>query len=157
MNPDRDPVSAERRHVLAAGAGFAAWLLVRPAAAAPGELAAAIAAFTGGEKARAGRVLIDIARLVENGNAVPVTVSVASAMSAQDRVVALALFNERNPERDIARFRFGPRAARATVATRIRLATSQKLVAVAQMDDGTFWSQAVDVVVTLAACIEGDI
>ncbi len=156
MRPKRDPPSTTRRRALTTGAAMAAWLLVRPASAAPDELASAIAAFTGGAAAPPGKVSIEIARLVENGNTVPVTVSVASAMSGDDRVVALALFSERNPERDVARFRFGPRAARASVATRIRLATSQKLVAVAQMGDGTFWSHTADVVVTLAACIEGE-
>jgi sulfur-oxidizing protein SoxY len=156
MRPKRDPPSTTRRRALTTGAAVAAWLLVRPAGAAPDELASAIAAFTGGAAARPGKVSIEIARLVENGNTVPVTVSVASAMSGDDRVVALALFSERNPERDVARFRFGPQAARASVATRIRLATSQKLVAVAQMGDGTFWSHTADVVVTLAACIEGE-
>jgi sulfur-oxidizing protein SoxY len=77
-------------------------------------------------------------------------------MTATDHVTAIALFNERNPQRDVATFTLGPRAGKAVVATRIRLATSQKLVAVARLSDGTFWSQTVDVVVTLAACIEGE-
>ena len=104
---------------------------------------------------REGRVLLEIAELVENGNAVPVTVSVASPMTVADHVVALALFNERNPQRDVARFRLSARAGRAEVSTRIRLATSQRLVALARMSDGSVWQQSVDVVVTLAACIEG--
>jgi sulfur-oxidizing protein SoxY len=76
-------------------------------------------------------------------------------MTADNHVIAIAVFNERNPQRDVARFTLGPRAGKATVSTRIRLATSQKLVAVARLSDGTFRSHAVDVVVTLAACIEG--
>jgi sulfur-oxidizing protein SoxY len=66
----------------------------------------------------------------------------------------VAIFNERNPQREVANFFLGPRAGRAVVATRIRLATSQRLVAVAKMSDGSFWSHSVDVVVTLAACVE---
>ena len=97
-----------------------------------------------------------VAALVDNGNTVPVTVSVESPMTSADHVAAIALFNERNPERDVARFRLTPRAGRASVSTRIRLATSQKLVAVARMSDGTFWSRTADVVVVLAACIEGE-
>ena len=65
-----------------------------------------------------------------------------------------AVFNESNPQRDVAVFRLGPRAGRAVVATRIHLAASQQLVAVAQLSDGTFWSSTVDVIVTLAACVE---
>jgi len=68
----------------------------------------------------------------------------------------VAVFNERNPERDVVRFSFGPRASQVRASTRIRLATSQKLVAVARLADGTFRSDTVDVVVTLAACIEGE-
>ena len=150
-------MSATRRRFLAAGAGLGAALIVRPAAATPEELAAAIATYTGGAKVSPGRVMIDIAKLVDNGNTVPVVVSVDSPMTASDHVKAIAIFNERNPERDGARFALGPRAGRAKVETRIRLATSQKVMVVATMSDGSAWSDTVDVVVVLAACLEGDI
>ena len=129
-------------------------LAVRPLAAAPDELQQAIRAYTGGAPVSAGKVSLEVAPLVENGNTVPITVSVDSPMTATDRVTAIAVFNERNPQRDVARFELGPRAGRAVAATRIRLSTSQKLVAVARLADGSFWSHGVDVVVTLAACIE---
>jgi len=148
-----------RRRVLAAGVGVGAGLVhIRSAQAAelPAELAAAVAAFTAGAPLREGRVTLDVAQLVDNGNAVPVTLSVASPMTPADHVVALALFNERNPQRDVFTARLGPRSGRARVASRIRLATSQKLVAVARMNDGTCWTKTVDVIVTLAACIEGE-
>ncbi|HEY8242159.1 MAG TPA: SoxY-related AACIE arm protein [Casimicrobiaceae bacterium] len=148
---------ATRRRFLAAGAGLGAALVVRPAAASPEDLAAAIAAYTGGAKVAPGRVTLEIAKLVDNGNAVPVTVSVQSPMTGADHVKAIAIFNERNPERDVARFALGPRSGRAKVETRIRLATSQKVTAVATMSDGSFWSDTIDVVVVLAACLEGDI
>jgi sulfur-oxidizing protein SoxY len=143
-----------RRHWLGAGAGLAGALWMRTSSAAAGDLAAAIAAFAGNAPVRAGRVTLDIAPLVENGNTVPVTVAVQSPMTEADHVTAIAIFNEKNPQRDVAVFRLGARAGRATVATRIRLATSQQLVAVAQMSDGSCWSHAVDVIVTLAACVE---
>ena len=101
-----------------------------------------------------GKVTLDIASIVDNGNSVPVTVTVNSPMSATDRVSAIAIFNEKNPQRDVVNFTLGPRAGRAAVSTRIRLATSQKLVAVAMLSDGTCWSHGVDVIVALAACIE---
>jgi sulfur-oxidizing protein SoxY len=154
VSPSHMP--SRRRWLLAAG-GAVAWLHVRPAAAAPAELQAAIDAYTGGAPVRPGRVALEIAALVENGNVVPVTVAVDSPMTTADHVTRIALFNERNPERDVARFRLGPRTGRARVSTRIRLATSQRLVAVAALADGTWWSGATDVVVTLAACVEGDI
>jgi sulfur-oxidizing protein SoxY len=140
----------DRRQWLLAGTA----LLVRPAAATPQELAAAIQAFTGGAAPRVGRVMLDVAPLVENGNTVPMTVTVDSPMSAADHVVSVAVFNERNPQREVANFFLGPRAGRAVISSRIRLATSQQLVAVAKMSDGSFWSHGIDVVVTLAACVE---
>lgn len=151
-----NPSSATRRQLLAAGAGLGAWVLVRPASASSDELAAAIQAYTGGAVVQSGRVKLDIAALVDNGNTVPVTIGVDSPMTAADHVTAIALFNERNPQRDVIRFTLGPRAGRASVATRIRLATTQKLVAVARLSDGSYWSHTVDVIVTIAACIEGE-
>ncbi len=146
-------LSPQRRLALALGAGLAAGLVVRPGAAATGDLAAAIAAYTGGATPQPGRVRLDISTLVENGNAVPLTLSVDDSVPLA-QVRSLALFNERNPQRDVVRASFGPRSGRAWLSTRIRLATSQKLVAVALLADGTAWSHTVDVIVTLAACIE---
>lgn len=147
-------MNLQRRQTLALGAGLVTSLLVRPAHATAAELAAAVQAYTGGQTPQAGKVKLDISTLVENGNAVPVTVSVDSPMTAADHVRSIALFNERNPQREVVNFQFGPHAARAMASTRIRLATSQQLVAVALLSDGTAWSQSVDVIVTLAACIE---
>ena len=143
-----------RRHLLTTTAGLAGGLWLRPSSAAADDLAAAIAAFAAGAPVRAGRVELDIAPLVENGNAVPITVSVESPMTATDHVRSIAVFNERNPQRDVVVFTLGPRSGRARVATRIRLATSQRLVAVAQLSDGSYWQHGVDVIVTLAACVE---
>lgn len=150
------PSEGTRRRLLAAGAGLVAWLVVRPAAAAPDDLAAAIRAYTAGADVRPGRVTIDVPKLVDNGNSVPLVVSVESPMTPTDHVTAIAIFNERNPERDVARFALGPRSGLARVSMRIRLATSQRLVAVARTSDGAYWSDAIDVVVVLAACIEGE-
>jgi sulfur-oxidizing protein SoxY len=146
----------KRRDVLAAGVGLAMLALVRPVVATPADMAAAVAAFTGGAAPREGKVRFDIAQLIDNGNAVPVTVAVESAMTAADHVAAIAIFNEKNPQTDVAVFTLGPSAGKAEVSTRIRLATSQRLIAVARMSDGSCWSKSVDVIVTLAACIEGE-
>lgn len=144
-----------RRRLLLAGGALAWAVSVRPAHGAPAdELAAAVSAFTGGVAPAAGRVMLDVAPLVENGNAVPITLRVDSPMTADDRVRRVALFNERNPERDVLRYSFGPAAGRAELQARIRLATSQRLVAVAQTSDGRWWQTQADVIVTLAACIE---
>ena len=151
--------SPNRRQILATAASVGGLLLVaRPASAAilPADLAAAIAAFTKGAPLREGRVTLEIAELVDNGNAVPITVAVASPMTAADHVTAIAVFNERNPQREVISVQLGPRSGRAQVSTRIRLATSQKIVAVARLSDGSCWSRTVEVVVTLAACIEAE-
>ncbi|RZJ10062.1 MAG: SoxY-related AACIE arm protein, partial [Haliea sp.] len=117
---------------------------------------AAVAAYAGGAAVRPGKVRLDMPELVDNGNVVPLTVTVDSPMTAADHVTAVAIFNEKNPQREVATFTLGPRAGKASVSTRIRLATSQQLVAVAQLSDGSFWSHTVNVIVTLAACIEGE-
>ena len=145
--------NARRRRLLAAGIALA---VARPVFATPAEMAAAISSFTGGPAPKAGRVKLEVAALVDNGNAVPVSVAVDSPMSAADHVTAIAIFNERNPQTDVVKFTLGPRAGKALVSTRIRMATSQKLTAVARMSDGSFWSGSADVIVTLAACVEGE-
>jgi len=141
-----------RRVVLVAGLGG---VMIAPATALPDSLRAALAAFTGGAPVREGRVQLDIAPLVENGNVVPVTVSVSSSMTAAEHVRRIALFASRNPQPEVLVAQLGPRSGRAVVATRMRLATSQQVLAVAELSDGTFWRQGVDVIVTLAACVEG--
>ena len=148
-----------RRQLLASGAGAATWLMLAmhtSALAATDDLASAVAAYTGGAAVRTGKVRLDIAELVDNGNVVPMTVTVDSPMTVAEHVRAIAVFNEKNPLRDVAKFTLGPGAGKAIVGTRIRLATSQKLVAVAQLSDGSFWSHTVDVIVTIAACVETD-
>jgi sulfur-oxidizing protein SoxY len=150
------PRKPNRRRILAGAGGFGLSIVLRPAAAQADELAAAVSAYAQGAPVRAGKVKLDVAELVDNGNVVPITVTVESPMTAADHVKAIAVFNAKNPQRDVARFILGPRAGKASVTTRIRLATSQQLVAVAQMSDSSYWSHTVNVIVTLAACIEGE-
>jgi sulfur-oxidizing protein SoxY len=104
---------------------------------------------------RPGRIKLDLPPLVENGNAVPLAISVESPMTVEDHVKTIAVFNQKNPQPNVATFHLGPRSGRASVSTRIRLADSQTVIAIAQMSDGSFWSDSADVVVTLAACVEG--
>lgn len=142
-----------RRDLLAGVVGIAALVTVRPALARP-SLDAAVSNFAGGRAVQPGRVRFEIPPLVENGNAVGVTITVESPMTETDHVKRIALFNEKNPQADMAVFHLGPRAGRAAVSTRVRLATSQTVVALAEMSDGSVWSTSANVVVTLAACIE---
>jgi sulfur-oxidizing protein SoxY len=138
---------------LAGGAAVLA-VTLRPAEATPAMLASAIRNVVGAAPVKTGKVKLEIPPLVENGNTVPMTVSVASPMAPEDHVKSIHVFNEKNPQPNIGNFYLGPQAGRAQVSTRIRLADSQKVVAIAKLSDGTFWSASVDVVVTLAACTE---
>lgn len=115
---------------------------------------AAIRKVVGDSKINRGRVSLDLPSLVDNGNTVPLSVKVESPMSATDYVRSIHIFNEKNPLPNIASFQLGPRAGRAQITTRVRLADTQKVVAICQMSDGTYWSDTADVIVTLAACLE---
>ncbi len=155
----RDPTNSTRRHFLGLAGGAAALgalpvVTLRPAEATPSMLANAIRNVVGEAKVSVGRVKLDIPPLVENGNTVPMTVSILSPMTADDHVKSIHVFNEKNPQPNIGNFYLGPRAGRAQISTRIRLADSQKVVAIARLSDGSFWSASADVVVTLAACTE---
>jgi len=153
-----DHQSTRRSFLKAAGnaalAGAVCRVTLQPADATPAMLNSAIRNLVGEAPLRTGRVKLDIPPLVENGNSVPMTVSVTSPINADNYVRSIHVFNEKNPQPYVGAFHLGPAAGRAQVATRIRLADSQKVVAIAQMSDGSFWSASVDVVVTLAACTE---
>jgi sulfur-oxidizing protein SoxY len=136
-----------------AGGGFAI-LTIRPAAATPTMMQEAVRNAIGEASVTKGKVKLDLPPIVENGNSVPCTVTVESPMTATDYVKAIHIFNEKNPQPNVISVRLGPRAGRAAFTTRIRLADSQTVTAIAELSDGTFWSDDVDVIVTLAACIE---
>ncbi|RTL46573.1 MAG: sulfur oxidation protein SoxY [Burkholderiales bacterium] len=126
----------------------AAWALLPQARATDAALQAAIRAWAGRDPVP-GALQIDMAALVENGNAVPVRVA------AHEPVVGLALFTPLNPEPEVVHASFGPAVARPEFSTRMRLARSQRIVAVAKAADGRCWQTGLDVIVTLAACVEG--
>ena len=151
--------STRRRFLGLAGSAAAIGALplvvsVHPVKATPETMAAAIRAVVGGAIVQTGKVKLDIPPLVENGNTVPMTVSVTSPMTATDYVKSIHVFNEKNPQPNLGNFYLGPRAGRAQVSTRVRLADSQKITAIARLSDGSFWSVTAEVVVTLAACTE---
>jgi sulfur-oxidizing protein SoxY len=146
--------STRREFLALAGGATVLTVTLRPAEATPAMLATAIRNVVGTAPVKTGKVKLDIPPLVENGNTVPMTVSVDSPMAPEDHVKSIHVFNEKNPQPNIGNFYLSPQAGRAQVSTRIRLADSQKVVAIAKLSDGTFWSASVDVVVTLAACTE---
>jgi len=127
---------------------------VTPARATPEAMKDAIRKVVGTAKVTPGRVKLELPPLSENGNTVPLTVSVESPMTPAEHVKAIHVFTELNPQPEVATFRLGPRAGRARVLTRIRLATTQTVTAITELSDGSFWSDTAAVVVTLAACLE---
>src|SRR3954464_7838079 len=151
---DPDLYSTRRQFLALSGAAAAAVATSAPAEATPASMAAAMRDVTGAAVVRTGRVKLDVPPLVENGNTVPLTVSVTSPMTAEDHVKTIHVFVEKNPQPNVGNFVLGARAGRAQVSTRIRLADSQKIVAIAKLSDGSYWSATADVVVTLAACTE---
>ena len=139
---------------VAGGIGLVAALRPRPVEATPAAMQDAIRRVVGSATISPGRVKLEVPPLSENGNAVPLTVSLESPMTEADHVRALHVFTEKNPQPDVASFRFGPRAGRARGSPRIRRADTQTLHPVAELHDGSFWSASATVVVTLAACLE---
>jgi len=150
---------ASRRGFLIASAALTSGamlaLTTRPVSATPESMRAAIKQVVGDATPTKGKVKIDLPPLIENGNAVALTVSVDSPMTQADYVKAIHVFTEKNPQPNVMAIHLGPRAGKANITTRIRLADTQKVVAIAQMSDGSFWSDELEVVVTLAACLEG--
>ena len=148
----RSQIQGPTRRLFLAGAG--ALLVIRPAGATPDSMAVAINQVTSGKPVTPGKVKLSIPPLVENGNAVAVTVAVDSPMTEKDHVTAIHVFTEKNPLPNVIGIRLGARAGKAEVSTRIRLADTQQVVAICQMSDGTFWSDKADVILTLSACLE---
>ena len=109
---------------------------------------------TGGAEPRHGKVKLDLPPLIDNGNTVPLSVTVESPMTPADHVKAIHVFTEKNPQPNVISAQMGPRAGRARIATRVRIADTGMVVAIAQMSDGSFWSDSVSVVVTVSACLE---
>lgn len=143
----------DRRRFLA-GTATIVVLPFASARATPESMAAAISQVVGDAAVRRGRVTLDVPPLVENGNTVPLVVSVESPMTAADHVRAIHVFNEKNLQPSVFSARLGPRNGRAVVGTRIKLGDSQTIVAIAETSSGEFWSASADVIVTLAACLE---
>jgi sulfur-oxidizing protein SoxY len=137
------PLTRRGALALGAAAATAALLPVAPALAGVDD---AVAAFTGGATPAEGGITLDIPEIAENGASVPVTVTAPGA-------TAIALFATANPNPGIASFTFGPLAARPVATTRIRLAQSQDVIAVAKLGDGTFVRTTAQVMVTVGGCV----
>ena len=161
------PMKGRRRDVLAlALAGGSGLLPLLPPGAAQAQMPTAppplgsgyallVPKATQGAPVRAGRVTVEAPTLADNGHSVPVRIVVQSAMQPDDHVRSITLLSDRNPRPVIMKAWLGPRAGRAELATRVRLNGTQRILALAEMSDGTWWSGAADVVVTESACLDG--
>ncbi|SLN50556.1 sulfur oxidation protein SoxY [Roseovarius litorisediminis] len=133
-----------RRDALVVGAGaFVALGLPLSASAGLGE--DAIAAFTGGAEMADGGITLTAPEIAENGNTVPIEVDAPGA----SEILVLAMGN---PTPSVATFKFGPLAASQAASTRIRLAGTQDVVAIAKMADGSFAKASATVKVTIGGC-----
>jgi sulfur-oxidizing protein SoxY len=131
-----------------------AWLSPLAVFAKKADAAKAIQEITGGKSVQDGRVTLVIPPLVENGNLVVLKVSVDSPMTANDYVKSIHVIAEGNPLPNIFTAYLTPRSGTAALTTRVRLADSQRVWAIAQMSDGSFWQGHADTLVTLSACTE---
>jgi sulfur-oxidizing protein SoxY len=147
-----------RRYFLFAAGGLAGGMGLGSASgvahATPDEMQEAIRKVTGPSPVRSGRVKLDLPPLIDNGNSVSLSVVVESPMTPADHVKAIHVFTEKNPLPNVVSVYLGPRAGRASIATRVRIADTQTVTAIAEMSDGSFWSGNMNVVVTLSACLE---
>jgi sulfur-oxidizing protein SoxY len=145
-----------RREFLIGSAGIelASALPVESASATPAMLEEAIRNVIGEANLQTGKMTLEVPPLVENGNTVPVTIIVDSPMSKADHVKAIHVFNEKKPQPHVISITLGPRAGKARIATRIKLADTQRIVGIAEMSDGSFWTGEANVIVTIAACVE---
>jgi sulfur-oxidizing protein SoxY len=149
-------LTLNRRQMLTIGAGIltaAAWGgAISPARAAKNDSEELIKKFTGGKPATEGRVRLDLPEIAENGNTVPMTVSVESPMTEQSYVSDVLIVSDGNPRGGIATFHFSPASGMAEVNTRVRLAETQHVIAVAKMNDGSFFMASKPVKVTIGGC-----
>src|SRR5471030_3102 len=158
---------ATRRDVLSAAGSFVgggllgsfmpagvAQALVPKIQSNPADLALAIRKVVGEAKVKPGKVKLDVPPLSENGNSVSLTVTVDSPMTPANYVKGIHVFTEKNPQPNVISVKLGPRAGSANISTRMRLSDTQEVTAIAEMSDGSFWSDKGTVIVTLGACLE---
>src|SRR5215472_17958975 len=143
-----------RRRILLTAVAVGLAPAARPVGATEAAMNEAIRGLVGEAEPQPGKVRLELPSIVENGNTVPLAVSVDSPMTEAEHVESIHIFNQKNPQPYVAAFHLGARSGKARVSTRIRLADSQRVVAIARLNDGSFWSDSADVIVTLAACTE---
>ena len=146
-----------RRGVLVLAGGALALMSLRPLAAREADRLSyeeAFRAIAGTREPKDGRITLELPKIAETGNSVPLTVRVESPMTPEDHVAGIHVLSKGNPRPNVASFHLGPRAGIAEVGTRIKLSRTQQVVALAEMSDGSLWREQASIVVTLGACVE---
>jgi sulfur-oxidizing protein SoxY len=145
-----------RRFLAATGAALAgaAWPSAAQRFQPTQDIMPLLAKLTKGATAERSGVEIELPQIAENGNSVPMRVRVSSPMTAQDHVIAIHLVSERNPRPLMATFHLGPQCGRAEIATRVRLAGTQKVTVLAELSNQRFLMGQTEVLVTSAACLD---
>jgi sulfur-oxidizing protein SoxY len=144
-----------RRQALTTGAAAAAMTVLGAAAGpalAANDFAEVIKRFTGGKTPAEGRVKLDLPEIAENGNTVPMMVSVESPMTEQSHVTDVLVVTDGNPRAGVVTFHFSPASGVAEANIRIRLATTQNVIAIAKMNDGSLFTTSKQVKVTIGGC-----
>ena len=153
---DREWRPGLSRRAMLATAGVAALVGLGarpgPVAAAPADARAALDALIGGRKPQPGRLVIGLPEIAENGNTVPLSVAVEGDMTASSYVKSIHVAAEGNPRPNVASFHFTARSGKARVSTRMRLAKTQNVIAVAEMSDGSVYQASRQVKVTIGGC-----
>nr|WP_321362447.1 thiosulfate oxidation carrier protein SoxY [uncultured Hyphomonas sp.] len=149
-------LTCTRRTLLASSGAFSIASVLAPlASATPEDADQAIRDIFGDRPINEGKVTVTLPPIAENGNSVPIGIAVDSPMTDDDFVKQIIVLSPRNPIATIALFRLGPYSGRADVSTRVRMAGTQTLRVVAEMNDGTLWAGTGSTYVTLAACVIG--
>jgi sulfur-oxidizing protein SoxY len=149
-------MNINRRQALTLSAGAALFAATGMSAGSARADAAAVEKammeITGGATPEEGKLTLNAPEIAENGNTVPIGVSVDSAMEGDDVVESITIFAEGNPEPSVITFNFTPMSGEATASTRMRLAKTQNVVALAKMKDGKTYMAKSEVKVTIGGC-----
>jgi sulfur-oxidizing protein SoxY len=156
MELRRKRMKINRRQALALSGGAAVFAMVgfqaSLANASTDETEKSIMEFTGGKTPEAGKITLTAPEIAENGNTVPIAVNVESAMSGDDLVQSVIILADGNPNPAVATFNFTEASGAAAATTRMRLAKTQNVIAVAKMADGSVFMDKKQVKVTIGGC-----
>jgi len=145
-------MNLNRRKLLVGSVGLASFFGAGRVFAKPEDVAEAIKALAGDATIGTGGLTLNAPEIAENGNSVPISVNVDSPMTADSYVESIAIFAEGNPLPDVISFNFTPASGEAFASTRMRLATTQNIIAVAKLSDGSVISETKNVKVTIGGC-----